>query len=246
MWMRGGFGFTILEMLVAILLVLALALLTVQGVRRLTNESKAVINLNQLRQIAMGLIAYAGDHGNRLPYNSIKDEDGNYTMFYTRQLALGGYVIDSRIFFSPWGEAWWAAPEGRLRALNNPALNSSLPWSSPAYGANSEGAMPNYPSTTGAKNPVHLGQLASGGHSARLMVLRDVYNPNTADRGGGMIRFGGGGSNTYLPQPGHRNGYAWIHAAFADGHVEIFDHDQVARFELANTQEPYLNRVYTR
>lgn len=243
---RRNRGVTLLELLLTLGIAAVLVLLVVAVTRQAANQSKAVTNVSNLRQIAAGLIGYAGDHGNRLPYNSIK-ENGSYVTFYTRQLALAGYVADGAIFFSPWGKQWWTTPAARMRALRNPALQSSLPWSSPAYGANCEGAMPNSPSSTVAINGAHLGQVAANGDLSRLVLLRDVYNPNTEDKGGGMIRFVGGSSSaSYLPRPKDRAGYRFIHAVFADGHVEKFTPEEIARFENNSSEAPYFNRVYTR
>jgi len=240
-------GLTVVELLVALSVAAVLALLALTASRKVGNQAKAVTNVSNLRQIAAGLIGYANDHDSRLPYNSIRGPDGSgYQTFYTRQLAQTGYVADGTIFFSPWGEKWWTAPAARLAALRNPALDSSLPWSSPAYGANSEGAMPTSPSTTSAKNCAQLSQVGARGDLSKLMILRDVYNPNTADKGGGMIRFAGGSASAYIPKPEHRAGYRFIQAAFADGHVEIFTPEEIARFEEAATQPPYCNKVYTR
>lgn len=104
-------AFTLLELMVSVLIVTGLAFLAFHGMRSLTAKSTLTRCCNNLRQIGVGIAAYAVEHRGEWPYDpdnrdvplrgtwisrTIKDEG--------KWLGLGQifpYVRDKRIFVCP-------------------------------------------------------------------------------------------------------------------------------------------------
>jgi prepilin-type N-terminal cleavage/methylation domain-containing protein len=63
-------GFTLIELLVVIAIISTLAALLMPSIRAAQSSARTVSCMNNHRQVAMGLIAFAGDHEQRLPGSS--------------------------------------------------------------------------------------------------------------------------------------------------------------------------------
>jgi len=229
---------------VSVAVVAVLILFSLGVGMRVSLSGKATINLANHRQIVGALLAYAGEHGGRLPL-CYENTGSVQKMTYTRKLVLLGYIRQPRIFFSPLAGKWYET--NGMGALQNPNLNSSVPWFYTNYGVNRYGAMPYDSSTDGSRKPASLLRVASEGNLSALMLLRDNYDPSYAppneDRGGGRPWFSNAG---YLP-PASRNYNGQIHASFADGHVEAFRYEEIkALMEKPKGEPPLFSERYTR
>ena len=64
---RSFHGFTLIEMLLVILIISILAGLLLPAIGSTKEKGRRVACANNLRQIGMGMMSYAGDYGNHLP-----------------------------------------------------------------------------------------------------------------------------------------------------------------------------------
>ena len=64
---RSFYGFTLIEMLLVILIIVILAGLLLPAIGSAREKGRRVACANNLRQIGMGMLSYAGDYGNHLP-----------------------------------------------------------------------------------------------------------------------------------------------------------------------------------
>jgi prepilin-type N-terminal cleavage/methylation domain-containing protein/prepilin-type processing-associated H-X9-DG protein len=95
-----GAGFTLVELMVVVVVLVALALLGVPMVRRLGETGRSTACLGHLRQLGIGLNGYLGDHGQVMPVlrgarASRSDEEP------VVDVVLGPYVGDERVFACP-------------------------------------------------------------------------------------------------------------------------------------------------
>ena len=233
-------AFTLAELLVSVAIVAVLAALSVGVALRMSLSGKETVNLANHRQIVGALIAYAGEHGGRLPL-CYEDSATTKKMTYTRKLVLLGYIAQPRIFFGPLEQKWYEK-EG-ANALRSPASNATVPWFYTNYGVNRYGAMPYDSSTDGSRKPASLIRVAAEGRLSALMLLRDNYDKSYPDRGGGNPWF----TNAAKLPTAAKNYHGRVYASFADGHVEAFGYGEIkALMEKPNGEPPLFKDLYTR
>src|SRR5688500_12596887 len=89
-------GFTLVEMLIVLGVILVLISLLVPSMGRIRDQSRRVHCLNNVRQLALAAIAYAtdDDEGHYIPPSSSNQGD-NFSFWYPK------YVSDLRIFVCP-------------------------------------------------------------------------------------------------------------------------------------------------
>ncbi len=239
-------AFGLVETLAAMAVLAVLMLLTFPLVRHAREASDGARNLANQRIVAGALLAYASEHGGKLPWaNDLSNAP--YHTPWPKALALGGYVEDAMVFFSPklWPRYGGAAGKaGAYAVIRNPKNypNSVVPWGYPSYGANRYGAMP---ASTDARLPASLPRVGREGNLHRLMLIRDVYqsefDTEANPRAGGVWWFS---ADNHLP--GEQETYNGnLHAAFADGHVESFPRVKLAAVLRSGSAAPVFYNVYT-
>src|SRR5437899_9130429 len=62
-------SFTLIELLVVVAIIAILAALVLPALAKARSKSYAVICLSDIRQLTLAWLMYAGDNGDRLPYN---------------------------------------------------------------------------------------------------------------------------------------------------------------------------------
>ncbi|HWL52321.1 MAG TPA: prepilin-type N-terminal cleavage/methylation domain-containing protein [Chthoniobacteraceae bacterium] len=237
-------GFTLVEALVALAVLLILVILTGYGVAQVRKAGLGIKNMQSHRTIAAALLAYATEHG-RLPY--AREEKAvssapfaGQEVTYPRTLTALGYITDPSIFFGPQAGQWYTSYS---KVLQHPQTGSTIPWYYTNYGVNRTGAMP--------KNekgylPARLSDIASDGNLSKLMLLRDCYDASmdtaTSRRGGGVVFFAG---TTEMPPP-EKTYQGKVYATFADGHTVAYPRE--ALIELLknnpNGEPPLFGRKY--
>lgn len=64
---RGHGGFTIIELLAVIAIIATLVAMAVPHMGRIQERTQSVVCMNNLRQIGVGVLSYAGEHDNTFP-----------------------------------------------------------------------------------------------------------------------------------------------------------------------------------
>lgn len=238
-------GFTLVEMLVSLMILLILVVLTGYGVGHVRKAGQAVQNMQNHRTIAAALLAYATEHG-RLPY--AREEKAvasapfeGQEVTYPRTLTALGYISDPTVFFGPQAGQWYAS---HWNVLRNPRTGSTVPWYYTNYGVNRNGAMPK---NEKGYRPARLSEVAADGNLSKLMLLRDCYDPSmdtaTTRRGGGVVFFAG---TTEMPPPA-KTYQGMVHATFADGHTVAYPRETLLELLKNNPQgePPLFPKKYT-
>ncbi len=238
--LKGNAGFTLTEMLVFLCIVAVLIVLSAYSVTSAKKASQAAKNVDQHRQIASALIAYASDNSGSLPYAMEKPEVSlppfaEQTISYPRKLVELRYVANPAIFFAPHAGGWWKE-SGHFA---NSKTHKNDPWNYPNYGANRYGAMPyNLPENDPKLRPANLIRLASDGVLSQMMLLRDVYNDEDEKFGGGELR-----ANPANMPPPEKTYNGRVYASFADGHVETFNREELVELESRSNSQTKGNGI---
>lgn len=242
-------AFTMLEILIAVVIVGVLVMLGIGGYQRVIGMAQGAQNLSNHRIIVAGLLAYSLEYKGRLPYNVDYNPpfhmDNSYSP-WPKTLCVLGYVSDGSVFFSPKFWPRWGNKESAQLVIRNPQNypNSIVPWGYPNYGANRYGAMPN--SQGDSRTPANLFRVAGDGNLSRLMLIRDTYD-ETYDKPPSILR--GGGTHWFANAstiPKEEDCYAGIvHASFADGHVEGFRREKMVELMGSGTTAPMFYNIYT-
>lgn len=242
---RGLRGFTLLELLLAIVIVAVLLAMALGGYQQVKNSALATQNASNHRAIVRALLAYANDANGRLPYcTDYESPVGSVYSHYPKTLCWKGYMSNGMAFFSPRFWPRWGDKDGAVLVIGNPTKYPSaiVPWGYPNYAVNRYGAMP---TSQDGRRPVSLGSIAADGNLSKLMLLRDSYSPDndkaSMRRGGGFLWFSNE-SNIPLEADCY-NGM--VHATFADGHVEAIRRGQMVEMSRAGAAAPMFNNIYT-
>lgn len=109
-------GFTLLEMIVSLLIVAVLAAMLLQSLASMRAAGQQTRSVNQLRQIGMAMLAYAGEHGGVLPINIAQGTSGRATGTTIGYRLSSGSSI-KRLFSS---EKWGSNGLGNTDYLPSP------------------------------------------------------------------------------------------------------------------------------
>jgi prepilin-type N-terminal cleavage/methylation domain-containing protein/prepilin-type processing-associated H-X9-DG protein len=124
------FGFTLIELLVVIAIIVLLAALLLPALNKARRTAGKAVCISNLRQIALGIHAYAGDFGGRLPARY--SASGQMQLHYAR--VLGGFVPGQVSGQPPWGTVYLQMHDvnaqitnWRVRVYHCPLANLELP-----------------------------------------------------------------------------------------------------------------------
>jgi len=91
---RSFYGFTLIEMLLVILIISILAGLLLPAIGSAREKGRRITCANNLRQIGLGMMSYAGDYGNHLP-NAATCNFNGINVTWDLYLATNGYTSAS-------------------------------------------------------------------------------------------------------------------------------------------------------
>jgi len=111
-------GFTIVELLVVVAIIIVLASLVFIGMGRIQSTGRSAVCASNLRQVGVAMLSYASDNQGKLPpLAKIDPETGKQLGIWTLVVAREGYLWDNSIPGTPkLGEGNWACPDCRVPA----------------------------------------------------------------------------------------------------------------------------------
>ena len=90
----GVEGFTLVELLVCMGVVLVLATLLIPGMSSVTTRAQRISCLNQVRQLGSALISYAGDNNGLGPYDAREAGNTSISLWkYNNQKVIFGFLL---------------------------------------------------------------------------------------------------------------------------------------------------------
>lgn len=126
---RHRSGYTLLEMLLVVTIIAILAMMLLPVVSKAKGRSKQIACLSQLKQIGLGFIAYAHDHGDRFPFEVPVKEGGTAELVdlarqtqddiyyaYAHFQAISNQVNEPKVFVCP---ADYRTPAESMREMRN-------------------------------------------------------------------------------------------------------------------------------
>ncbi|RPJ34130.1 MAG: prepilin-type N-terminal cleavage/methylation domain-containing protein [Verrucomicrobiaceae bacterium] len=133
-------GFSMVEMLVAIVIIGILATLIVASTNYLKKRAAKARSMNNLRQLATGVIGYTAENNGRFPTHLVRDPDGR-TVPPTDPLQPGNSIFVYGVrgdggFVQSWQDQIFSFV-GSKDVFISPSMKiKSMPW--PGYGLNSD------------------------------------------------------------------------------------------------------------
>jgi prepilin-type processing-associated H-X9-DG protein len=230
---RSPGAFTMIELIVAVLVICLLAVILLSGAQRLLPAGREAACVSNMRQLAQGVFAYAQDNGGKLPpvRDGFSDSDRSRTwMLYvcpyigTEPYVGPDYERHRRktVFWCPADKTEWLPPSYGGLASTYSTKNSYL-----ANNAVMDELVQDVDGD-GVIGPRSLGGISNPSKTILLMEGgRNIWN--IVGHHNGAFSFFSKNRTSYLDTPENEAGYHrgasnWV---FADGHI--------ARLRLAET-----------
>lgn len=244
-------GFTLMELLVVISIVLVLASLTFPLAKKGLDAGYRAKCVSNLRTLSVGLMGYAQDNNGELP---LSYSDGTYKTkgYWAGTLYFGGYLPSPDVCFCPaTAQKFWKSATAQ-KGLNYNAEQGI--WGSCSYAATRLAMMP----TTADMPTLHPVRLAKVRRPASTLLLVESAYPKYISSNGQdgwywlsassvapvVTALKNGTAAPTDPGPGTRHGRI-LPVSFCDGHVEQVDllNSPVSTFSKAS-DEPWSEGVY--
>ena len=214
-------GFTLVELMIAIVIVAVLVAISFPIAARVKGSARAVECISNVRQVGAALLAHAGDnHGKLIPLQpSTNPDTGKRPPIWTVQLAQEGYLWDG-VGELPCGTGVWTCPD--------------CDFVSNAYGGYGvvEGSIFVYEELrpTGVSQPgsLRLNQIKS---PANTWLIGDAAANVAQDPRKGWYAIWPQADrwSTHGPAPRHRGK---VNVCMVDGHVEALTPEEIEQREL--------------
>jgi len=200
-------AFSLVEMLVTLAILTALALLLLPGASRMRDSSQSAQCLSNMRQLGVGLLGYAADHDNAFPPGAHWDRDViNY-------LDVSGTTAPVRVLICPSDPRPDVLPNGRFpRSYSASAIKTADPTQGMFRGSETDLSR----RLSEVLNPgqtIVLFELFSNGSGT--LLANEQFNKNSFAWSHG---YQAAGSIPRLPD-GRYYHHQTMNYLFADGHV---------------------------
>ena len=129
-------GYTLIEMLFVVAIIAIIAIMLLPAVSKAKGRSKQIACLSQLKQIGLGFITYAHDHGDRFPFQVPAKEGGTAELLqlarqtqddiyyaYAHFQAISNQVNEPKVFACP---ADYRLPADSMREMRNENISYIL------------------------------------------------------------------------------------------------------------------------
>lgn len=201
---RNRRGFTLVELLVVITIIVVLAAISFSVVGKMRNQAKSMVCIGNLKQLGAAIITYSVDHNDQmLPLQGNK-ADGSRGDIWPVILAKAGYLWETpNVGPLPCGKGVWTCP--------------SCDFMSNAYGAYGivEGIF-NYPENSAAGPK----RMSSIGRPSATWLIGDVMQSKNPKKGWYAIwKNSASWASGHGPAEG-RHGSKRTNVCMFDGHIE--------------------------
>ena len=244
MWTRDYFrkkrhilakGFSLVEMLIAIVIIGILATLIVASTNYFKKRAAKVRSMSNLKQLATGVLGYTADNSGRFPTHLVRDSDGK-TVPPTDPLQPGNSIFVYGVggdggFVQSWQDQIFSFV-GSKDVFISPSMKiKSMPW--PGYGLNSDLTGERKFYKNGSENtlqtPRQISQIQSPGRLVMMCELITSYNYLF----GSLV---GSAATSSWPEVFIYDNEGIF--AFADGHIESINRED-KRAKAGNHSSTY-------